>query len=145
VPTTENKVLRERIRATLVHRAGSGTDANAVAEAALGTWHDMANRLSPVIGKGGVEALFRRSLHITSATFPWLSIAAEVENGAALLVDLKVRLSGREAAVAAEAGHVLLATFAELLATLIGNSLTEHLLDPIWEATSAATDKEISS
>ena len=145
MPTTGNELLREQIRRALVRRGGSESDANAVAEATLGTWHDMSNRLSPVIGTGGVDALFRRSLHITSATFPWLSISAEDENEEALLADLKSRLSGREAAVAAEAGHVLLATFAGLLTDLIGNSLTERLLEPIWNAAPAATDKEISS
>jgi len=41
-------------------------------------------------------------------------------------------LAAQQTAAAAEAAGALLLTFAELLATLIGESLTERLLAPVW-------------
>jgi hypothetical protein len=128
----ENGILREKIRSTLTRRAGTNPDANAFAEATLGAWQDVSVRLSPVIGAGGVDALLRRSLHLASATYSWMAIAEDDENNAELLASFKKRLAARETIVAAEAGCILLETFTELLEALIGKSLTERLLNPVW-------------
>ena len=130
--TADNDRLRDAIRRTLAHRAGAAPDAGAIAAATLATWHQTAARLAPVIGTRGVDALFVRALHLTSAAFPWLAMAGEQGNGAARLANFRARLEAREPAIAAEAGYALLATFNELLATLIGASLTERLLKPVW-------------
>jgi hypothetical protein len=45
-------------------------------------------------------------------------------------------------AVAAEASAALLATFTELLATLIGAPLTDRLLDPVWTASAPPVGRE---
>jgi hypothetical protein len=139
------KLFREAIRRTLANLAGSAADASAVAEATLSTWHEMAARLAPVIGVQGVDVLFKRSLHLTSTTFPWLAIAGDRGDSAALLASLKTRLAGREKDVAAEASHTLLVTFTELLAALIGESLTERLLGPVWAPPSPASEQETTS
>ncbi len=120
------------IRGTLARCAGEAPDASAIAEATLNTWRQVADRLAPVIGVRGVDALFSRSLHVTSKTFPWLAVAGNDGNGAARLAGLKARLAGQEPTAAAEAGHALLLNFTELLATLIGAPLTERLLAPVW-------------
>ena len=51
--------------------AGEAPDASAIAEATLNTWRQVAARLAPVIGARGVDALFSRSLHVTSQDLPW--------------------------------------------------------------------------
>ncbi|MDO8990560.1 MAG: hypothetical protein Q7U91_13120 [Sideroxyarcus sp.] len=144
MPTTENKLLRENIRRTLALRAGVDPDSNAFAEATLGVWHEVEVRLTPVLGAGGIDALFRRSLHITGATYSWLALTTDDENSAVLRADLKARLAGHETAVACEAGYTLLVTFSGLLATLIGNSLTERLLNPVWVAPLTLSEEEKS-
>ena len=126
--TAEPDLRRDAIRATLTQRAGGDPDASAIAEATLNTWHQVAARLAPVIGARGVDVLFSRSLHLTSSAFPWLAITGDHGDSAALLASLKARLAGRETDAATEASHALLVTFTELLATLIGESLTERLL-----------------
>ena len=126
---------RETIRITLARRAGEAPDASAVAEATFSIWHQVAARLVPVIGVRGVEVLFSRSMHLTSAAFPWLAIA-EVKGGSgALLESVKTRLAGHEADTATEAGYTLLVTFTELLTIYIGESLSERLLGPVWVST----------
>lgn len=130
--TTSDDLHHEAIRRTLARSAGDSPDASAIAEATLNTWRQVADRLAPVIGARGVDALFSRSLHVTSKTFPWLAMSGNDGSSAALLTSLKLRLASQETAAAAEASDALLVNFTELLATLIGASLTERLLAPVW-------------
>ena len=136
---------RETIRKSLANSAGSDPDANAVAEAALGTWHQVAAQLMPVIGAGGVDVLFNRSLHLTCTAFPWLAISGDHRDSVVLLASLKERLAGREPDVAAEACYTLLVTFVELLMSLIGESLTERLLGEVWEPPLPTSEQENES
>jgi hypothetical protein len=136
-----NEMHYETIRNRLTYLAGNAPDSNAIAEATLSTWGHVADRLAPVIGRRGIDALFNRSLHVTCKTFPWLAIGGEEVNGAAQLAGLRMRLAGRDPEAAAEASYVLLVTFTVLLATLIGESLTERLLEPVWMPPSANTEE----
>jgi hypothetical protein len=146
--TTSDDLRREAIRGTLARSAGDSPDASAIAEATLNTWHQVATQLAPVVGVHGVDAIFSRSLHVTSKDFPWLAMAGNDGNdgnSAALLASLKARLAGQETAAAAEASHALLVNFTELLATLIGESLTDRLLAPVWMPPLPAAEQEITS
>lgn len=143
MPTTANDLRRDAIRRTLAHHAGGAPDAAAVAEATLSTWAQVAAQLTLVLGMRGVDALLRRSLHLTSVTFPWLAVIGEGrETTTALLANLKACLAQRETADASAASLALLATFTELLANLIGDSLTELLLDPVWIPPPAGFEQE---
>jgi len=140
MPTPDSR--REAIRRTLEEHSGGGSDAAAVAEATISTWHQMAGRLSPVIGVQGVNVLFSRSLHLTSATFPWLVNDGDRGSNAAQLATLEARLAGCKPEVSAEASYALLVNFTELLTTLIGAPLTGRLLSPVWEPQSSAIERE---
>lgn len=142
--TSNGKPWREAIRTTLAHRAGGDPAASVVAEAITSTAHQVADLLTPVIGARGVAVIFRRSLYLTSKAFPWLTLGEEPQGSFAdLLASLEARLAGRAADDAAEAGYTLLATFIELLTTLIGESLTELLLNPVWASPSPSSEQEI--
>jgi len=130
----------EIIMRTRLQRTGDAADAKAVAEAAVSTWRDATSRLSPVIGGQGVDVLFRRSIHVASKTFPWLVVPGQV-GSTSLLANLNTCLAGRETAVAIEASDALLVTFTELLTSLIGESLSERLLAPIWAPPLPASDR----
>ena len=133
---------RETIRITLARRAGEVPDASTVAAATLNIWQLVDAKLVPVIGTTGVEVLFIRSLHLTSAAFPWLAIAETQRESAALLTSVKTRLAEHETHTATEAAYTLLVTFTELLSTMIGESLTERLLSPVWVPSSRVSKKE---
>ena len=136
---------REAIRRTLVQRAGGAANASAIAEATLSTWRQMATRLAPMIGARGADVLFGRSLHLTSKAFPWLAIIGDHADSAASLASFKACLETRDSAAAAEAGYALLTTITELLETLIGESLTERLLGPVWAPPLPVFEKESTS
>ncbi|MDO9286713.1 MAG: hypothetical protein Q7U26_17620 [Aquabacterium sp.] len=80
--------------------------------------------LTPIIGPRGVMALWQRSLHLTAAAHPWLA--------ALDLLLLAKAVGQRDAGDAAAAVNALLRAFHELLASLIGESLTERLLRTVW-------------
>jgi len=105
-------------------------DARAAAAGALAVWRDVDSALSPIIGKRGVAALFRRSLYLTQAAHPWLAQdATEPEPFQAL----HSALTGQTAAVALAAHDALLRHFRTLLGRLIGVSLTDRLLQPVLD------------
>ena len=118
--------------APLAHRVGTDADATQIADAIVATWQEVDEALTPIIGQRGVAALYRRSLHLTGSVHPWLSNALEgVQTGMDLTALKSVLVLQSRAAVAAAGSH-LLQTFYDLLANLIGSSLTERLLRSVW-------------
>jgi hypothetical protein len=142
-PTSD--LYRETIRKALMGRAGNAPDASVVAKVTLDIWHQMAVGLAPVIGTRGVNVLFSRSLHLTGKAFPSLVIAGDHGDNAAMLGSLKSRLAGGKTKDAMEASCALMVTFTDLLSTMIGQSLTEKLLRPVWALPSPTSDQEIDS
>jgi hypothetical protein len=123
-------------------QAGDALDADAVANATFQTLHQVNVILTPVIGEMGVNVLFKRSLHLTSKSFPWLTIAENHGDTGDLLASLDTRLAGRDRHEATEASSALLADFTALLATLIGDSLVETLLGSLSEPLSPSSKRE---
>ena len=132
VPRTGADLLPTAIATLLARRAGETPDAKEIAAAVADTWPQVTARLAPVIGVRGVTVLLRRAVHLTSTTFPWLQVPENEQEGAVLLQTLTTRLAEQRASTAVEASRALLVTFTELLTTLIGESLTERLLSPVW-------------
>ena len=128
----DDLVKRQHIEVTLAQRIQSG-GATGIADATVMLWQEIDTALSPVLGKQGVAALYRRSLHVTAAAWPWLA-GLSVDLAPSLdLAPLKAALFQQSSAHAAAAGDVLLHTFRELLANLVGPSLTDQLLRSVWE------------
>lgn len=140
--TIHIELNREAIRKTLADRAGEAPDADAVAEAVIGTWLQMSGLLAPVIGARGVDVIFRRSLYLTTTSFPWLGIIGNQGTSAVLLASLKLCLTEHSADEATEAGYTFLTIFTELLETLIGESLSLNILCPVWTLQSPASGLE---
>lgn len=121
------------IAAPLSHRVSADVDAAQVARVSCEILQEMNTALRPIIGVRGVEALYSRSVHITSTQ--WAMLAAStapatpdgLETGA--LQSLLAQCSPAEALACSNA---LLNTFYQLLSTLIGASLTERLLRSVW-------------
>lgn len=123
---------REMIRKKLAQCAGNPADANTSAAATVALWLQISARLVPVIGARGVEVLFGRTLYLAGKSFSWLGGAADRGRGTPSIDVIRARLGRQEAAVAAAASCEFLFVFAGLLATLIGDSLTDRLLGPVW-------------
>jgi hypothetical protein len=120
------------IVAALAHRVDHGADAAQIADAIASIWQEIDAALAPIIGKRGVTALYRRSLHLSSADHSWMAGLHEGPATAIDLTALKSALAQQDSAQAAAGGGVLLHRFHELLITLVGASLTGQLLRPVW-------------
>ena len=141
--STQSTDMRGKaIRETIARRAGVPQDADAIAQSTLDTWQQIAAQLEPVIGLRGVDALFNRSLQRACNTFHWLEMIGVRGNGAASLAHLGTCFKGREPAVATDAACALIGTFTELLANLLGESLTARLVDVVWLPSTSETQKQ---
>jgi hypothetical protein len=101
-------------------------------EVAIALWEPLSKNLASLIGQQGFQALFDRSLHLAGVAFPWLSMPTAFPDTASRLDNLKALLGREEGQVATDASVMLLTTFAEVLAGLIGPPLTTNILRAAW-------------
>ena len=133
----------QNLPAHFAQLATNGVDAARIAAQAAATWRTVEAALSPIIGVGGVSALYRRSLHLLRGDYPWLAeIHRPVSSPHDYAADLQSALAQRPAEAAAAANVALLQTFHNLLITLVGSSLTERLLGSVWEGPSSNQDPQ---
>jgi hypothetical protein len=119
---------------TLAQMAASGANADVIAATVVAAWRDIDGALSPIIGRGGLSALFERSLHLVSARHPALIAAHDDAVLSGDFVALQAVYAGSSGADAAAGHGALLVTFCGLLTGLVGEPLTERLLQPVWDA-----------
>jgi hypothetical protein len=125
--STDDTFRRQMFANIGTQGSGAGANAEAVTEAAIRTWDEIARQLAPIIGEGGFRALSARALHLTRSTYPWLA-AQEAEQTSSPFTNLGVSLQRCGYSEARDASNALLVTFTELLATFIGQGLTTRLL-----------------
>jgi len=128
----------QRRSAPLHGRVEDGADTEQVADAIVAVWREIDQALHPIIGHRGVAALYNRSLKLTAAAYPWL---AQGHAGALAALDptaLRAALVRQAPDAAAAAGNALFETFRDLLASLVGESLTQRLLHTVWDHTAGA-------
>lgn len=125
----------------LAHRVSGDASTPQIADAIVDTWLEIDAVLVPIIGQGGVGALFRRSAHLSMRTHPWLANAQD-GSGAIDCVALKSLLLLQSPAESLAGGKAMLQTFHGLLAGLVGASLTEQLLRPVWHQPPGATPEQ---
>ena len=121
----------------LAQLARDGSDAVPIAALVVLKWRSIDNALSPIIGHGGVAALFKRSVSLTLHTYPWLAPLQEGADQPHNFAALQSALCRQPSAEAAAAAGALLQKFLDLLTHLIGDALTERLLRSIWDDTSS--------
>ena len=128
-----------RITEALTRRAGRDPTAAQIASATVATLQNLDAALTPVIGQRGVAALYRRSLHLCATSCEDLSGVHESVQSSMDLAAFERLLAQHSSAYAFSVGVTLLTTFNELLATLVGPSLTERLLRSVWEKSFSGT------
>jgi len=99
-----------------------------VAEAVFERFQQIQAVLAPVIGSGGVIALYERSRHLSGRSYAWLAPPKEGLNNGMDLEDLKALVARQGDESAAAGAGFLLRSFHELLAGLVGVALTRQLL-----------------
>lgn len=113
-------------------RSRDGADSTKLADAAVAHWHAIDAALSPIIGKLGVAALYDRSLFLAVKSHPWLAHEHASNAHGIDLPALRAVLVGRDASEISEGNATSLQAFMKLLAGLVGPSLAERLLGPLW-------------
>jgi hypothetical protein len=102
----------------------------------------VSEALSSIIGARGVEALHRRSVFLARAQHGWLPEPAADQSMADSVNAMLEAYSAHSAAEAVSAQTALLQTFNDLLENLIGSSLTDRLLEPVWQSPPPASGAE---
>lgn len=121
------------ISAALARKAADGASAEVIAATVITAFVAIEASLTPIIGAGGVVAMYHRSLLRVGSSRPWLSGGDSTRTRTQIdVAGLRSSLAERAVADAADAGGALLQTFCDLLASLIGASLTERLLRDVW-------------
>lgn len=95
----------------------------------LDPWRRIAQHLCPLIGESGFCALFGRALHVVGPEHAWLAPQQPCRAPEQLFTLLEERVALVDAERATAANDALLRTFTQLLATLIGEKLTQRLLE----------------
>ena len=103
-----------------------------VADDAVDLWEQMAAQIVSIVGEGGFNSLYARSVFLTRTTFPWLAAGALSPQADERFAGLKTSLEGQTPAEASAANSLLLLTFTDILAALIGEQLTTRILRSAW-------------
>lgn len=121
----------------LAHEAGGEPATSETLAAASGRLLDrLTDRLAEVLGPVGVQAIFLRAVKLRKSEFAFLDERiVPRERGDSLAQQLRDCLREQEPNVIQEVSVILFATFAGLLATVIGDRLSWSLLHQIWPDT----------
>ena len=103
-----------------------------VAEAAVAQWEPLATQIISIVGEGGFHSLFARSVFLTQASYPWLTVSEKIRQKDQRFTDLKQCLEAQTPAQASAANSLLLVTFTDILTSLIGEGLTTSILRSAW-------------
>ena len=116
----------------LARQAGTAADAAAVAAAARRLCEGFAQRLTPLIGDGGIAAIYGRSLQLAERRFPGVAPnRASGEHGEPF-THMQRFLENQGPVVATRAAVSVLVFASEVLASFIGGALTRLLLHEMW-------------
>ena len=125
----EVSILKPVVANAIRRRAGSGADALAIAAGARLAYQDLAAVLVSLLSQAGVDALVGRASQLTKREYP----LDRHEEETAEPFGQAMRWAERQnPTLALGAATMLLATFAALLAALIGEPLTTRYLRKAW-------------
>jgi hypothetical protein len=100
-------------------------------------WEAIDAAMGPIVGQRGIAALYQRSLHLAGADHPWMAAAYEGALEPGDFSALRAALSLQTGSNAAAAHDAMLQIFQDLLDNLIGRTLTQRLLQAIWDLPSS--------
>jgi hypothetical protein len=104
-----------------------------VADASIILWEQIATQIISIVGEDGFNSLYARSLFLTQSEFPLLAAGSLAPpQSDHRFAGLKESLEGMAPAQASEANTLLLIKFTDILASLVGEQLTSHILQLAW-------------
>ncbi len=126
--THGSTVLRRRFVRVITRRAGSSTGTTSVVAAARLAHEELIAALSPLIGGVAVEALWERAFVLVQREYPAEERRGENHTPDEPFARVTLWLERQDETIATDAAAAIFATFAELLAALIGEPLTTRYL-----------------
>ncbi|MEO8407080.1 MAG: hypothetical protein ABI476_01455 [Oxalobacteraceae bacterium] len=106
--------------------------AEKVSDAAVILWEQMAVEIISIVGEGGFNSLYARSVFLTQTTFPWLAACVLSRQPDRRFAELKIGFEAQAPAQARAANSLLLITFTDILVSLIGDQITDNILHSAW-------------
>ncbi|MDD4963503.1 MAG: hypothetical protein PHI11_06245 [Gallionella sp.] len=100
-----------------------------VADTAIVLWEAVATQIISIVGEGGFNSLYTRSVFLVQPTYAWLEDELPADER---FVALKRCAAQQTPAQVCAANSLLLITFTDILATLIGELLTTQILRSAW-------------
>jgi len=117
-----------------------------VADAAISFWKPLATQIVLLVGEVGFDSLYARSVFVAQSQFPWLAAHPLSPQADQRFAELKASLEGQITGQARAANGLLLITFTDILAALIGEQLTAGILRSAWgNNTSYSTSEEFKN
>src|SRR5690606_35621159 len=98
---TEHSPRNQVIRKAVMQRP------EAMLDVTINLWQSLAFELIAIIGEGGFQSLYARSIHLSNATFPWLTCAHPAQGTDSRFAGLKKNLEAQDLAQAGEASITL--------------------------------------
>ncbi len=95
-------------------------------------WEPMATHIVSIVGEGGFNSLYARSLFLNQSTFPWLAVSPMPAKSDDRFANLIMSFEGQTLEQACEAHCRLLITLTDILASLIGEPLTTRIIQLAW-------------
>lgn len=130
--TTENS-RRQLIASALTQHPDT------VAQTTIRLWRQLAPELISIIGEGGFQPLYARSIRLACRHYPWMAHDPVKPAGQDSFSELQACLQGQDRAQARLASLALFTIFLDVLASLIGEELTSHLLHSAWSNETSKT------
>lgn len=128
-----DKLQRQQlIRNAVNHRP------NPVARSSVQLWEQLANELVSIVGEGGFQSLYARTILLNSKHFPWIVEENATSLPSQRFASLERCFAKQTEKVIYEANSALLITFIDILALLIGELLTSRILDSAWGGDASA-------
>ena len=116
----------------LVLETALARPADEVVSTTIGLWEHFAVELNSIIGEGGFKPLYARSVRLASKQHAWLLPCAAKPAAGERFIELAACLQEQNSADAQQASLDLFTIFLDVLASLIGEDLTTHLLHSAW-------------
>jgi hypothetical protein len=133
--------FRQLARRIMTHEQRTEQTSHEVTAFVVRIYTKLLACLSTILGEAGGLALFRRSLRLTEATFPLFSAVRDAKANTVLSA-VSTCLHAQPADVAHEASMELLAIHLELLATFLGQRVTDQIVREVWPDLPPAVPEE---
>jgi hypothetical protein len=131
-----------RLLATLLDRAGAEPNAERIAAAFVSVCQEVDGLLCPIFGQRGAAAMYKRSLYLSGKTHAWLADTEQSFDPPVEFAVLKSVLARQSYKAAHDGACTFLQNLYDLLASMVGPTLTEQLLRSLWSDASTGSSTQ---